>query len=111
VKFFITILFMAVVIVSVTFALQNTDNVTIKYYNLMQQTSIPAYLLIFFSFLAGIIVAGLIGIIERFRLNLRVSKLRKEIKGLESDLYECRKQVLAESSAKSSVPLSEQDLL
>ncbi len=110
-KLFITILLMAVVIVAVTFAVQNTDSVTIRYFDLVVPTTLPVYLLIFFSFLAGVVLAGLIGMIERFRLSLRVSKLRKEVKGLEGELYECRKQALAESGPGAAVPLSEHHLL
>jgi uncharacterized membrane protein YciS (DUF1049 family) len=110
VKIIVTILIMGLVLLAVTFSQQNPDEVTIRYFGFIPTYKVPAYLLIIASFFTGVIVAGLIGIIERFRLTMRVSKLKKEIKNLENDLYECRKQVLAEG-AKATPPLSDHDLL
>ncbi len=109
-KLLITIVLMALLILAVTFSQQNTEPVSIRYFGLISsEFKIASYLLIFLSFFAGIVFAGLIGIVERFRLGLKVSKLKKEIKTLESELYECKKQVI--SGGPPTPPLSDQNLL
>ncbi len=47
---------------------------------------VPAYLLIFASLLAGVIITGLWGIVERFRLNRTISRLNKTIRDLRKEL-------------------------
>jgi len=111
VKFIITILVMGLVFLAITFSQQNTSPVPIVYFDFIQPNfTVPSYLLIFFSFLAGIILAGLIGLVERFRLVMKASKLSKEIKGLESEIYELRKKALSEPS-RTMPALSDQNLL
>lgn len=110
-KFVITILIMGLIFLAITFSQQNTTAVPITYFDLIQPGfTLPSYLLIFFSFLAGIIIAGLIGMLERFKLAIKASKLNKEIRGLESELYELRKKVLSDNS-RTMPPLSDQNLL
>jgi len=55
-------------------------------------------------------VTGLVVVIDRFRMTIKVSKLKKEIRDLENDLYECRKQILSEGS-KATPPLNDSNLL
>jgi hypothetical protein len=47
---------------------------------------VPAYLLIFASLLAGVIIASLWGIVERFRLNRMISRLNRTIRDLRKEL-------------------------
>jgi uncharacterized integral membrane protein len=111
VKFIVTILIMGLVFLAITFSQQNTTAVPITYFDMVRPGfTLPSYLLIFFSFLAGIIIAGLIGMVERFKLAMKASKLSKEIKGLESEIYELRKKALSDNS-RTVPPLSDQNLL
>ncbi len=111
-KFIITILIMGLILLAVLFSQQNADLVTIRFFGwIPPDFKMASYLLILASFFVGIVFAGLVGLAERFRLTMKVSRLRKEIKGLESDLYECRKKILAEGSKSSTPPLSDQNLL
>lgn len=110
-KFIVTILIMGLVFLAITFSQQNTTAVPVVYYDLIQPGfTLPSYLLIFFSFLAGVVIAGLIGLMERFKLVMKASRLSREIKGLENEIYELRKRALAEDS-KTMPPLSDQNLL
>lgn len=81
-KLLYTIIITLVVLFIITFSLANTNSVPIRYYGFID-VSVPAYLLIFISFGVGIIFAGLMGIVERFRLYKEVKRLKKEIKALE----------------------------
>lgn len=110
-KFLVTILIMVLVFLAITFSQQNSTAVPVVYYDLIPTGfTLPSYLLIFFSFLAGVILAGLIGLVERFKLVMKASKLSREIRGLETEIYELRKKALSEGS-ETLPPLSERNLL
>ena len=72
----------------VTFSQQNLMPVQLKYYSYLQRVPpIPTYLLIFVSFLVGIIVTGFWGIVERFRLNRTIRRLNKMVRELRKELH------------------------
>ena len=72
----------------VTFSQQNLMPVQLKYYSYLQHVPpIPTYLLIFVSFLVGIIVTSFWGIVERFRLNRTIRRLNKMVRELRKELH------------------------
>ena len=81
-KLLYTIIVTLVMLFIITFSLVNTDPVHLEYYKIID-VSVAAYMLIFISFGAGIIFAGFMGIVERFRLSREVANLKKKIKVLE----------------------------
>ncbi len=89
-KFISIVLIMIIVFFGITFALQNASPVTLKYFEIFD-FQMPAYLLIFISLFIGIVLSGLIGLIERFKLFRNLQRLKKEIKALESEIYDIRK--------------------
>jgi len=93
-KFLVTIIALALVLLAITFSPQNTGLISLQYFNIMSQP-IPVYLLIFFSFLAGVVFSGVLGLIDRIRLRRTISKIRKELKNLETEIYSLRKGQLA----------------
>ena len=84
-KLLYTIIVTLVVLFFITFSLANTSPVPVKYYGFID-VSVAAYMLIFVSFGVGIIVAGFVGIVERFRLSREVTRLKKEVKALEKKI-------------------------
>ena len=84
-KLFYTILLTLIMLFIITFSLVNTDPVHLKYYSFID-VNVAAYMLIFISFGIGIIFAGFIGIVERFRLSREVAKLKKKVKTLEKKI-------------------------
>jgi putative membrane protein len=84
-KLIYTIIITLIVLFVVTFSLQNTAMIPLKYYGFIEVET-TVYLLIFVSFFAGIIIAGFFGIAERFRLTRAVKKLNKTVKKLEKEL-------------------------
>jgi uncharacterized membrane protein YciS (DUF1049 family) len=102
---------MGIVLIVVTFSQQNTADVPIRYFSLIPNDfKVASYLLIFLSFFVGVLLSGLIGIIERFRLTLSVSKLKKQIKVLEKDITESKKQIQSVGQKSTNPPLGEQNL-
>jgi uncharacterized integral membrane protein len=83
------ILTIVFIIFSVTFSQLNSAPVRLQYYFLQTKyldVVVPAYLLIFASLLAGVIIASLWGIVERFRLNRTISRLNRTIRDLRKEL-------------------------
>jgi len=50
------------------------------------KASLPTYMLIFLSFLAGVIFTGFMGIVERFRLTRTINRLNKTIRDLRREM-------------------------
>jgi uncharacterized integral membrane protein len=86
-KIIYTILIVLLMMFMITFSQENTAVVQLRYYDLMKQ-SLPIYMLIFLSFLAGVIFTGLMGIVERFRMNRTISRLNKAVRDLRRQIRE-----------------------
>ncbi|MBW1659806.1 MAG: LapA family protein [Deltaproteobacteria bacterium] len=85
-------------IVAITFALQNQQAVTLNYYDLIPPFSVPVFLLVFFSVLLGILIAGFGDIYVRYSLRLRARKCEKQLKACRNELETLKKTRAAESA-------------
>lgn len=104
-KYFYLILTILFAFFIVTFSRLNEQDVTIKYYY-MQDIIVPAYMLIFVALLVGVIITGLLGVVERFRLDRNISQLNKTIRDLRKKLRENDAPPIIEDSKKTSNPSS-----
>lgn len=104
-KIFYLILTILFAFFIVTFSQFNSSLVTIKYYY-MHDITVPAYMLIFVALLAGVIITGLLGVVERFRLNRTIAKQNKTIRDLRKELRENEAPHIIEDSTKKSNPSS-----
>ncbi|HOX15980.1 MAG TPA: LapA family protein [Smithellaceae bacterium] len=102
-KIFYLILTLIFAFFIVTFSQFNSAPVTIKYYYL-QEIVVPAYMLIFVALMAGIIITGLLGVVERFRLNRTISRLNKTIRDLRKELRDHEAPPMVEDRKKISNP-------
>ncbi len=82
-----TIIIVLLILFVITFSLTNTSPVTIKYYDVLN-VSVPAYMLLFISFLAGVLFTGFMGVVERFRLTRTISQMNRTIRDLRRELRE-----------------------
>ncbi|MDO9586197.1 MAG: LapA family protein [Syntrophales bacterium] len=80
-----TIVVVFIMLFIITFSLQNTSVVPLKYYNIIDER-LPAYMLMFVAFLAGVIFTGLMGFIERLNLTKKIRELNKTIRDLRREL-------------------------
>ncbi len=102
-KIFYLILTILLAFFLYSFSRFNEQDVTIKYY-FMQDIVIPAYMLIFAALLAGVIITGLLGVVERFRLNRTISRLNKTVRDLRKELRENEAPPMIEERKKPSNP-------
>jgi uncharacterized integral membrane protein len=84
-KIFYLILVIVFAFFIVTFSQFNAESVTIKYYYI-NDIVVPAYMLIFAALLVGVIIAGFLGVVERFRLNRTISRLNRTIRDLRKEM-------------------------
>lgn len=102
-KIFYLILTIIFAFFIVTFSQFNSALVTIKYYYL-QEIVVPAYMLIFVALMVGVIITGLLGVVERFRLNRTISRLNKTIRDLRKELRDHEAPPMVEDRKKISNP-------
>ncbi|MEW6333162.1 MAG: LapA family protein [Thermodesulfobacteriota bacterium] len=79
-----TVILALFVMFIITFSLENTEPVQLKYYDLFDRW-LPAYMLIFIAFLIGVIFTGFMGIVERFRLTRTINRLNKTVRELRRE--------------------------
>jgi uncharacterized integral membrane protein len=85
-KVIYTIVVVLLVLFTITFSLQNTYPVQLQYADFVKPFTLPAYMLIFISFLLGVIFTGFMGVVERFRLTRQINRLNKTIRDLRRDI-------------------------
>jgi uncharacterized integral membrane protein len=71
----------------VTFSQQNLEPIRLRYYSYLNIPPVPTYILIFASFLIGVIVTAFWGIVERFRLNRTIRRLNKLVRDLRREVH------------------------
>lgn len=86
-NFFNTIFFALLVLFFVTFALSNSQSISLNFFGTYLRP-IPVSLLILVPFLVGIILGSFLDIVERFSMRREVKKLRKELKEREVQPHE-----------------------
>ena len=84
-KVFSLILLIIFAFFIVTFSLENSTPVNVKYYQYFSLI-VPLYMLLFVALLAGVIITGFIGVVERFRLNRTISRLNKTIRDMRKEM-------------------------
>ncbi|MDO8721129.1 MAG: LapA family protein [Syntrophales bacterium] len=86
-KVLYTIIVVLIVLFVITFSLENTADVQLKYHGLIDAT-MKTYLLVFIVFLVGVVFTGFMGVVERYRLNRTIAKLNKTVRDLRRELKE-----------------------
>ncbi len=102
-KIIYTIILALIVIFIITFSLENTVLVRLRYYDYFERW-LPTYMLIFITFLVGVIFAGFMGIVERFRLTRTISRLNKTIRDLRREMKATENPPYIEPDGKKIPP-------
>jgi uncharacterized integral membrane protein len=101
-----TVVLAIVVMFIITFSLENTLLVELRYYDFFKR-SLPTYMLIFIAFLGGVIFTGFMGIVERFRLTRTINRLNKTIRDLRREMKANDNPPYVEEAGKVSPPFEE----
>ena len=84
-RIFYTIIIVGIILFMISFSIQNGSDVPLKYYDLLNIT-LPSYMLMFVSFLVGVIFTGLMGLAERLNLTKTIRQLNKTVRDLRREL-------------------------
>jgi uncharacterized integral membrane protein len=110
-KFIYTVIVAIFVMFIITFSLENTELVHLRYYDVaFLNQALPTYMLIFIAFLAGVIFTGFMGIVERFRLNRTINRLNKTIRDLRREMKSAGNPPYVEEEGKKA-PLSGDEMV
>lgn len=101
-KVIYTVLLALILLFIIMFSLENTADVQLKFYDYFNR-SLPTYMLIFLSFLAGVIFTGFLGIVERFRLTRTINRLNKTIRDLRREMKSVDNPPYVEAQTPSGV--------
>lgn len=81
-RFIYLIVILAFAFFFVTFGVQNSDPIKLRYFGYAYD-EIPIYFLVFTFFVIGFVMAALLGAIDKLRMTLRMNKLYRKIDELE----------------------------
>ncbi len=87
-----TIFLALLFIVGITFSMENTDGVVLKYYFGLKTVPIPVFLLVLFSVFFGILLVGVAFMVDERSLKRTVRKKEREIASLDQELKSFREQ-------------------
>jgi len=95
---FVTLLF----ILGITFATENTGWVVLRYYFGLETPPIPIFLLVLFSVLSGVFLAGVGFLIDERSLKKALREKEREIASLQKEMqpYREREQTVARIATK-----------
>ncbi len=102
VKFAKTIFFTLLFILGITFATENTGWVVLRYYFGLETPPIPIFLLVLFSVLSGVFLAGVGFLIDERSLKKALREKEREITSLQKEIqpYREREQTVAGIATK-----------
>lgn len=106
-KVIYTIIVAIFVMFIITFSLENTVMIRLRYYDFFERW-LPTYMLIFIAFLAGVIFTGFMGIVERFRLTRTINRLNKTIRDLRREMTVNENPSYIENGGKTIPPPREE---
>jgi uncharacterized integral membrane protein len=103
-KILFTVILVLLVLIIIAFSLENTAPVQLYFFGIFEKVTIPTYMLIFFTFLVGVIVTGFMGIVERFRLTRTIARSNKTIRELRRELSAFQQPPVLEEAKPAEPP-------
>lgn len=94
-KILYTIIMVVVIIFVISFSLQNAEEVPIRYYDVIN-VQVPTYMLMFITFLLGVIFTGILDFAERMNLTRTIRQLNRTIRDLKRELQSNEELVVQE---------------
>ncbi|MGH7769814.1 MAG: LapA family protein [Candidatus Binatia bacterium] len=85
---FLSLLF----ILGITFSMQNTGWVVLRYYFGLETPPLPLFLLVMFSIMVGVVLAGAGFLIDQWSLRRTLREKERQVAALENELRPYREQ-------------------
>lgn len=85
---FVTLLF----ILGITFSMQNSEPLKLKYYFGLETPEIPLFLLVLVAVLLGVLLAGVSFIVDQWSFRKALREKERRISALEKELKQCQEQ-------------------
>ena len=82
------LLLLIVLVVLVTFGIQNNETMTLHYYFQLSSMPVPVYAVVYGSLLVGIFIGMVVGISARFSQRKKIKQLQKENRALKDRVTE-----------------------
>lgn len=89
-------------IVGITFSMENSQPLVLRYYFGLESLPIPLFLLVLFSILLGVLLAGISFLIDQGSLKKAIREKEREIASLDKELkvYREREQGMLQSGTR-----------
>jgi uncharacterized integral membrane protein len=71
---------------ALTFCLQNTDEVTVRYHGLMNDVTTPLFAVVLVSVFIGVAIGLIAGGLSSLKFRMRLMKLAKEAEALQQEV-------------------------
>lgn len=81
-----TIFLALLFILGITFSMENVDPVVLRYYFGLETPPVPLFLLVLFSILLGILLAGAGFLIDQWSLRRALREKERQVASLENEL-------------------------
>jgi uncharacterized integral membrane protein len=81
---------------ALTFCIQNADQITLRYYGLVQDLTAPLFAVVLASVFLGILIGLIGGGLSSLRLRIQLNKQQKEAKALRTELASLKGEENAE---------------
>jgi uncharacterized integral membrane protein len=86
-----TIFLALLFILGITFSMQNVEPVVLKYYFGLETPPVPLFLLVLFSILLGILLAGAGFLMDQWSLRRALREKERQVVSLENELKQTTK--------------------
>ncbi len=87
-SYFKALLLLIVLVVLVTFGIQNNETMTLHYYFQLSSMPVPVYAVVYGSLIVGVFIGMIVGINARFTQRKKIKQLQKENRSLREKIPE-----------------------
>ncbi|MGD9078270.1 MAG: LapA family protein [Desulfobacterales bacterium] len=87
-SYFKALLLLIVLVVLVTFGIENKETMTLHYYFQLSSMPVPVYAVVYGSLVIGVFIGMIVGISARFSQRKKIKQLQKENRSLRNKIPE-----------------------
>ena len=104
------LLLIALLFLAITFGIQNSESVVLRYYFDLASVPVPLYLVIYLAIILGVLSGLAIDVYSRVNLKGKLKKLEKTNASLQEDLDKLKVEAGKEPSEESEITPAESEI-